>query len=523
MQKICLSYDAKLVPVQPLNDELALCKCMVMALGKNRNKTYFSQEEVDKALPTINNIPVIGHLYKDENGKYRLGGHDKEIVKEDGVYKFKSVCIPYGCVPESHNCHYEEIEEPNGEVKTYLVADVILWFGRFPELKDAVYSEDVYFNQSMEINIEVAADDLKPLEEDESYKQVTNFTFSALCMLNKGDSENDPDNVTPCFPMANIQPYKYSFDEEFTNMMSEFKLALFNCFKKCEKGGSDMITEEKLAEIFTKFAVNKEDIDFDYSNMTEEELTTALEEFVASQSDIDTDTNDDDKGSKEGEVSSFALSMKQKMDKFSQFFTASYIEDESGDVIGFFFYEVFDFDDDYVYVVYHCDSADGYIKENRRYKYETVEDKLKIDESYTKMIADKWLTEEEAHEVDKARSQDQKLLAELKEFKANVEQQSHMAELHSVIKEFEDLQGIKEFEDLQDDICNKFDNADMLREKCYAIRGKNIQVKTNKKKSSDDMSFSINTNKQNLKEQKQDKTETDKETDEFFAKYGKKS
>ena len=144
-------FQTKITPIKPLNEEFTLAQCRVMALGKNRNFSHFSKEAVDEALPTLANIPVIAHVFADDEGKLRIGGHDMEIVSEDGTFKFKSTCIPYGTVPEANNAHYEEVEEADGTKATYLVCDIILW-NRFEDLMKSIYSEDVYWHHSMEIN-----------------------------------------------------------------------------------------------------------------------------------------------------------------------------------------------------------------------------------------------------------------------------------------------------------------------------------------------------------------------------------
>lgn len=41
----------KIKPVKPINEQFTLCKCFVMAIGKNVNKTIISKESVDDALP----------------------------------------------------------------------------------------------------------------------------------------------------------------------------------------------------------------------------------------------------------------------------------------------------------------------------------------------------------------------------------------------------------------------------------------------------------------------------------------
>ena len=142
-KRYTVEFNAKVTPVKPLNDEFTLCKCYVMALNKNRNLSFISKDAADAALPTLFNIPVIGHLYVDDEGKYHMGGHDMTIVQNaDGQFEFKSICVPYGVVPQQDNIHYEDIQEPNGDIHTYIVSDVILWTGRFPELHEAVYSEE---------------------------------------------------------------------------------------------------------------------------------------------------------------------------------------------------------------------------------------------------------------------------------------------------------------------------------------------------------------------------------------------
>ena len=49
---IAITFKAKIKPVKPINDQFTLCKCFVMAIGKNVNKTIISKESVDDALPT---------------------------------------------------------------------------------------------------------------------------------------------------------------------------------------------------------------------------------------------------------------------------------------------------------------------------------------------------------------------------------------------------------------------------------------------------------------------------------------
>ena len=164
-----------------------------------------------------------------------MGGHDMAVEQDkDGNYVYRSVCVPFGTVPVQDGVHYEDIREPDGEIKTYVAADCILWAGRFPELLDAAYSEDWLFSQSMEINVK----DCAPLEEDKNYADILHYTYSALCLL--GRSDNEEYNTEPCFPGSHVAvSYENTADESFISLMEEFKKALSGCFsgKTDEKEG----------------------------------------------------------------------------------------------------------------------------------------------------------------------------------------------------------------------------------------------------------------------------------------------
>lgn len=272
-------FNAKIVPVKPLNEEFTLCKCYVLALGKNRNRSYIGEKAVSDALSTIYNIPVVGHLYVDDNGDYHMGGHDMVLARdEDNKLIFKSICIPVGTVPYQENIHYEEIIDSKGNKSLYQVADVILWTGRCPDLYKAIYNDDIWFGQSMEINVKES----KKLAEDENYEEITKFSYSALCLLGKSDDKDF--HVEPCFPDARVEPYQFSIDnDEFINLMNEFKTKLTDCFQaiKTNKGGETKLTIEVCNSVLAEYSLSKEDINFEITEeMTEGELRAKLDQFV---------------------------------------------------------------------------------------------------------------------------------------------------------------------------------------------------------------------------------------------------
>lgn len=251
-----LKFKARVEPIKPVNDEFTLCKVYVQSVGKNRNGTYMSKDNIQQFLPTLNYCPVVGHLieYKDNEGNIHryIGGHDWEITED---WEIKDLTVPYGVVVE--NSYDFEIVNEYGIDVEYLTANAILWTGRYPELYDTIYSDEIWFNQSMEIKIPDGK--YRPLEEDSNYMELLEWSYSALCMLGKADKDSTNDHTDssehtePCFISAKILPLDFA-KSEFTEIMNEMKDKLSFCFNnqsstteevdiENDTGGNSMATE----------------------------------------------------------------------------------------------------------------------------------------------------------------------------------------------------------------------------------------------------------------------------------------
>ena len=214
MKTFSIENVSKIQYKEMLNDEFALCSCWVMATKKNRNYSYIAKETVEQKLGTLDYCPVVGYLYKNDKGEYRIAGHEAHF---DDDWELVPDTQAFGVVkPNSY--HWETIDEFGTEVD-YLVADIILWVGRFKGLFDARYNDEIYFSQSMEISV----NEYRPLDEDSNYVEILDFSFSALCLLGKYD--NPDENVTPCFINAKVEP-KFSVSE-FASQIEEIKNKLF--------------------------------------------------------------------------------------------------------------------------------------------------------------------------------------------------------------------------------------------------------------------------------------------------------
>ena len=284
-----LKFKAKVTPIEKINDEFTLCKCYVQGVGKNRNFSYMSKENIQRCLPTLSYAPVVGHLIDklDEDGnptgeKY-MGGHDYYI---DDDWNLKSACVPYGVV-KADSFDFETVKEYEDEIETeYLTAEVILWTGRYPELMEAIYSDDFYFNESMEISVS----EYRPYEEDSNYTELTDFTYSALCLLGKADDKTSPEHTEPCFVESKVIPVQYSLErEDFSKVMGELKNELAFYFNKDKiDGKEDEVVEnkkEKEEVIETVEEVNEESTEEVVENTTEETPDAEVNEDTNTESE----------------------------------------------------------------------------------------------------------------------------------------------------------------------------------------------------------------------------------------------
>ena len=216
-----LGFTSKLSDFEIVNQEFIRCKCYMLATGDNVNGSDITLEAVQKAMARgeFYNKPVVAHLYRDpeDNNKWRVGGHDSKWIITNTSFDIVNECIPFGVIPESSCLQLEEVLEADGEtINTYLTCQIILWVGRY-NIMDATYSDDIYFNQSCELSIN------EYHWKDNDVLAIDDFTFSALCLLNKS---SDPDkNIRPCFPSCRVEKMK-AFSIDTDKFKQNFELML---------------------------------------------------------------------------------------------------------------------------------------------------------------------------------------------------------------------------------------------------------------------------------------------------------
>ena len=493
-EKISLLSNLKFSSFEKLNENFLKAKCYVLSLGKNANKSHFSKENVDRAYPSLAYAPVIGHLMVDDNGVYHLGGHDYHLDMND--LKLKSQCVPFGVAVPSETPVYEDVTEENGNVSTYLTCEVILWIGRYPELADAFYSDSVFTNQSMEIFYSNSA----PLKDDPTYTDIIDFSFDALCMLQKSD--DDKFNVTPCFPSASIVPITYSIDKnEFSSLMGELKEELSLYFSKNnsdEKGGKVNL-DEKL-EILQKFNKTIEDLDFSIDDMSVEDLSAKMEELF---------------GEKEpkAEPIAFSATYKEKRQALQNALDPIIVKDAEGNYVEETYFYIEDFSDEYVFVEKDHWTANDYDCKYGRFAY-TFDEATRtatISSEFEEMVK-VWLTLDEKAKVDEERANYETKYSDLeKEFSDYKAEHSFLDSEFNVLKEYKENKEVEERKCAEDALFADYEETigeteefkslkekasefslDALKKECLCIVGMySMTNKTKETNKPDSLKFSL--------------------------------
>lgn len=488
LKNMQVTFNAKVVPIKPVNQEFELCKIYVQGVGKNRNGSYMSKENIEKYSPTLNYCPVVGHLIEatdDEGNKHQfMGGHDWKITEN---WEVKDLTVPYGVVVEN-SFDYEIINEYGVDVE-YMTAQVILWTGRYPELKEAIYKTDFYFNQSMELN----PIQYRDLEEDSNYIEILEWSYSALCLLGKADDKDSPEHTEPCFINSKVVPIEFS-KSEFSEAMDEMKEKLSFCFEKqssttmevdidSKQIGGNILDKKNV--ILEKYNKTIEDLDFSIDDLSEEEFEIKMEELF---------------GEKKQEPVAFSTTYNQRRKALSNALDPIIVKDKDGNYVEETYFYISDFDDSYVFVEVSHWTKDDYTNKYGKYNYTFDKSTLTatISKDFEEMVME-WLTLDEKTTVDELRANYETKYSTieqefstykaehsflnsdfdaLKEYKVAKEAAERKSDEESLLSGFEELIGeTPEFSKLKKDASTY--SLDDLKKECLCVVG--FYAATNKK------------------------------------------
>lgn len=223
IQTKCFDFN-----VPKVNSTFGKVKILVASHEQIANGMKFTKEAMEKAMDSLNYIPIIGS-YSEEKGDYTDHGQAMKITNES--IEFEKNTKPIGVVIKDSG-KFETIKAKNGEDMTYVTCEGYVWLQECPEAETIFKGDDNA--QSMEINLTSYT-----TNDDWTY-QVDEYEYTALCVLASDGS------VKPAFHEAKVLT---NFEcDEFKARYSEMMIALDKFIKFQEEGGDTVENEEKVAE-----------------------------------------------------------------------------------------------------------------------------------------------------------------------------------------------------------------------------------------------------------------------------------
>lgn len=447
-----LEQTARFERLGQINPEFTLYKCYFMALGVNNNKSNFSREVVDAALPTLKYLPIVAYLYDGEDGKKHIAGHEHRMVITPNGFEEKSLCSAYGVIPDME-FGYEDVEEADGSTATYLVTHAILWTGRYPEVANCAYSDKLAFHASMEIKgIEGSPDPDHP-----NVMRVDRFRFSALCLL--GASDDPKYDYKPCFPTAGLYQYEQA---DFDALIQALKHSL----------DKDVSGNHALSDGGEEELKKEQKMNFDHNEDPEVEVSEGQGTVENHDDYEDHDGSAPTGGRETSEHNAQFELMSQKREQLC----AAIEKQMSGD--GIYAYLI-DYDEVYVYATVADYTGDVCARSTMRARYEQVEDGYALSDAEPCVV--RYLSMNEAAQIDREReemeeyrrthSTDNETVTRLQAFHDERVAEDHKQEVEAVLSRFADLSENEEFKGLRD-CALSYTDLSALETACFAIRGK---------------------------------------------------
>lgn len=164
----------------------------VIHTGANLNKTSFTKDVINKAVPTIANMPILGYVVNeldDEDKDFK--GHEHELRITDTDVKYLYAGQAYGVIPESCNPRWIIKDDGTGTEREYLRVDGLIWT-KFGDPVD-IFTRDVTKNHSVELT-----DMICEAKRDDGITPVSSFKFDGCCILSTTDPKIQPAMTGSC-------------------------------------------------------------------------------------------------------------------------------------------------------------------------------------------------------------------------------------------------------------------------------------------------------------------------------------
>lgn len=450
LEKLKLTYKSSISDFTRVNSSFDSGVLRVCYTGDNRNGSSISREAIERCIHTIYNCPIVCNYDRDTDS---IGEHDMDIVMKDGTPVLVNETQPIGVVPTGANWWFD-VDDGH----EYLCVEVLIW------KRQEAYAhvkENGITDESMEIAVTA-------YHMDKDVVVIDEFEFNAFCLL---------ESAEPCYEGASLVLFGLDeFRAAYDAMIEDLK----NSYRKEEQ---DLEEKNKL---LTQFGLTAEQLEIedletieleDLKDMCESYSLTAgqLEEQILEALFAEKYTDEWGTWARyiyiDYEIESHTVFAVDTQDNYN-LYGLTYKMNGDNVIIDFATpvrkkVSYVDFDEGETQSAFSLLAADVFEVGSAR--SEKIQEDLKAEFAQKEEAANAKIVEL-TNEVE-----------ELKQFKASVLDEQRAAEVAAVFAQFEDLEEIEAFKSLKEDYGDM--TLDEIEEKCFSIRGRNMQLQFSQKKS----------------------------------------
>ena len=236
----------------------------------NRNGSHISEENMEKAMPTLKYRPILAYIHELEDGTKDFYAHNMEIVEnEDGESDIVYIEKQVGCFTADEPwLKYDKKKD-----KTYVHAYAVIPEG-YTEAADIIRRKN-----GTKVSCELVIDELS-YNAKEKYLDLTSFYFGG-CTLLGVDEDGNEIGEGMLGARADIADFcheepTYTYQDKMIEVLEKLNVTLSNFNTNPDgKGGSEM---NKFEELLSKYGKTAEEVTFEIEGLSDEELESKFAE-----------------------------------------------------------------------------------------------------------------------------------------------------------------------------------------------------------------------------------------------------
>ena len=234
-----------------------------------------SKEFLQNAAVGLRGCPIVGFYDKD---KQDFLGHEKELIVDNGEFKYIDITRPYGFVDLNAKIWFQKFKDDNSIIREYLCTEGYIWSEAYPEAKRLLMGDN---NQSIHLH-EPSVNGFwtQNLNQGNKFFIFNEGLIENLCILGE--------EVEPCFEGANFKPASdFSLENEIERL-KKMSQSMINDILKYSEGG------QKGMEYNLEDIKEYKQLQTDYAALEEKfkNAEKVAEDYSALQEKYDTDLAD---------------------------------------------------------------------------------------------------------------------------------------------------------------------------------------------------------------------------------------